>query len=34
VLDRDVFKVDEKALHETQVLQTWFAGREVYVRSL
>ncbi|WP_025804524.1 amidohydrolase [Pseudomonas chlororaphis] len=34
VLDRDVFRVDEKALHETQVLQTWFAGREVYVRSL
>ncbi|WMI97749.1 amidohydrolase [Pseudomonas chlororaphis subsp. aurantiaca] len=34
VLDRDVFRVDEKALHETQVLQTWFAGREVYARSL
>jgi len=34
VLDRDVFKVDEKALHETQVLQTWFAGREVYARPL
>ncbi|CAI8823513.1 amidohydrolase [Pseudomonas chlororaphis] len=32
VLDRDVFRVDEKALHETQVLQTWFAGREVYSR--
>lgn len=30
VLDRDVFSVDEKALHDTQVLQTWFAGREVY----
>ncbi|WDH20606.1 amidohydrolase [Pseudomonas chlororaphis] len=34
VLDRNVFKVDEKALHETQVLQTWFAGREVYARPL
>ncbi|WP_248764917.1 amidohydrolase [Pseudomonas protegens] len=34
VLDRDVFAVDEKALHETQVLQTWFAGREVYSRPL
>ncbi|MGY4817917.1 amidohydrolase [Pseudomonas chlororaphis subsp. piscium] len=34
VLDRDVFRVDEKALHETQVLQTWFAGREVYARPL
>ncbi|MDI3271722.1 amidohydrolase [Pseudomonas sp. AL03] len=30
VLDRDVFSVDNKALHDTQVLQTWFAGREVY----
>ncbi|QQZ40005.1 amidohydrolase [Pseudomonas sp. SK3(2021)] len=34
VLDRDVFRVDEKALHETQVLQTWFAGRQVYARPL
>jgi predicted amidohydrolase YtcJ len=34
VLDRDVFTVDEKALHETQVLQTWFAGREIYSRPL
>ncbi|AJO79339.1 amidohydrolase [Pseudomonas sp. MRSN 12121] len=34
VVDRDVFSVDEKALHETQVLQTWFAGREVYSRPL
>jgi len=34
ILDRDVFAVDEKALHETQVLQTWFAGREVYSRPL
>nr|BFD42882.1 amidohydrolase [Pseudomonas sp. FFPRI_1] len=34
VVDRDVFAVDEKALHETQVLQTWFAGREIYSRPL
>ncbi len=34
VLDRDVFKVDNKALHDTQVLQTWFAGREVYAPTL
>lgn len=34
VLDRDVFSVDNKALHDTQVLQTWFAGREVYTRPL
>jgi predicted amidohydrolase YtcJ len=34
VLDRDVFSVDEKALHDTQVLQTWFAGREVYAPTL
>ncbi|MDI2590700.1 amidohydrolase [Pseudomonas sp. 681] len=32
VLDRDVFSVDDKALHDTQVLQTWFAGRQVYNR--
>ncbi|MBB2495272.1 amidohydrolase [Aquipseudomonas ullengensis] len=31
VLDRDVFSVDDKALHDTQVLSTYFAGREVYV---
>ncbi len=30
VLDRDVFSVDDKALSDTQVLQTWFAGRQVY----
>ncbi|APC18834.1 amidohydrolase [Pseudomonas frederiksbergensis] len=30
IVDRDVFKVDEKALHDTRVLSTWFAGREVY----
>ncbi|MHC8339771.1 amidohydrolase [Pseudomonas sp. HLT2-19-2] len=34
VLDRDVFSVDNKALHDTQVLQTWFAGREVYALTL
>jgi predicted amidohydrolase YtcJ len=34
VVDRDVFSVDEKALHETQVLQTWFAGRQVYAQPL
>lgn len=34
VLDRDVFSVDNKALHDTQVLQTWFAGREVYAPTL
>ncbi|TVT86008.1 amidohydrolase [Pseudomonas sp. H3(2019)] len=33
IVDRDVFKVDEKALHDTQVLSTWFAGREVYVSA-
>jgi predicted amidohydrolase YtcJ len=34
VVDRDVFSVDEKALHDTQVLQTWFAGRQVYPPTL
>jgi predicted amidohydrolase YtcJ len=34
VLDRDVFSVDNKALHDTQVLQTWFAGRQVYAATL
>ncbi|MBZ9782260.1 amidohydrolase [Pseudomonas sp. REP124] len=33
VLDRDVFSVDDKALHDTQVLQTWFAGREIYTAT-
>ncbi|MBC3208927.1 amidohydrolase [Pseudomonas sp. SWRI111] len=33
VLDRDVFSVDDKALHDTQVLQTWFAGRKVYTAA-
>lgn len=30
VLDRDVFSIDDKALADTQVLQTWFAGRQIY----
>ncbi|TPG66205.1 amidohydrolase [Pseudomonas arsenicoxydans] len=34
VLDRDVFTVDNKALSDTQVLQTFFAGREVYAPTL
>ncbi|MBC8998531.1 amidohydrolase [Pseudomonas sp. N40(2020)] len=33
VLDRDVFSVDDKALHDTQVLQTWFGGRQVYTAA-
>ena len=34
LLDRDVFTVDAKALAETQVLKTWFAGREVFEAAL
>jgi hypothetical protein len=34
VLDRDVLTVAEKDLPETRVLQTWFAGREVYKADL
>lgn len=30
VLDRDVFKVSDDELFNTQVLQTWFAGKPVY----
>jgi len=30
VLDRDVFKVSDQALSDTQVLQTFFAGKQVY----
>ena len=30
VLDRDVFKVSDDELYDTQVLQTWFAGKPVY----
>lgn len=32
VLDRDVFSVPEEQLADTQVLKTYFAGREVYSR--
>ena len=32
VLDRDVFAVDAETLRDTQVLQTWFAGRQIYAR--
>ncbi|KRV80015.1 amidohydrolase [Pseudomonas citronellolis] len=34
VLDRDVFTAEPEALRDTQVLTTWFAGREVYSRPL
>lgn len=30
VLDRDVFKVSDQALFDTQVLRTFFAGKQVY----
>ncbi|WP_166361757.1 amidohydrolase [Pseudomonas akapageensis] len=33
VLDRDVFKVKPEALRDTQVLNTYFAGREIYSRK-
>jgi predicted amidohydrolase YtcJ len=33
VLDRDVFTVKPEALRDTQVLQTFFAGREIYTRN-
>lgn len=32
VLDRDVFQVPDEQLAGTQVLSTYFAGREVYRR--
>ncbi|MCY1422505.1 Amidohydrolase family protein [compost metagenome] len=32
VLDRDVLSVDAETLRDTQVLQTWFAGKQVYMR--
>ncbi len=32
VLDRDVFQVEPQALRDTQVLKTYFAGREVFSR--
>lgn len=34
LLDRDVFQVEPEALRDTQVLKTWFAGREVFEASL
>lgn len=34
LLDGDVFTVDAKALAETRVLKTWFAGREVFEAAL
>lgn len=30
ILDRDVFKVSDEELFDTQVLKTFFAGKEVY----
>ena len=33
VLDRDVFAVKPEALCDTRVLQTWFAGREIFTRT-
>lgn len=33
VLDRDVFAVKAEALRDTRVLQTWFAGREIFARN-
>ncbi|MNQ45168.1 N-substituted formamide deformylase precursor [compost metagenome] len=33
VLDRDVFTVKPEALRDTRVLQTWFAGREIFARK-
>ncbi|MDH4871101.1 amidohydrolase [Pseudomonas sp. BN515] len=33
LLDRDVFQVEPEALRDTQVLKTWFAGRDVYTRN-
>ncbi|MDH0734100.1 amidohydrolase [Pseudomonas sichuanensis] len=32
VLDRDVLSVSPQALRDTQVLQTWFAGKRIYAR--
>ncbi|AOE84406.1 amidohydrolase [Pseudomonas sp. TCU-HL1] len=34
LLDRDVFQVEPEALRDTQVLKTWFAGREVFSAAL
>jgi len=30
VLDRDIFKIDARDLHDTQVRATYLDGREVY----
>ncbi|CAK16021.1 amidohydrolase [Pseudomonas entomophila] len=32
VLDRDVLTVEPEVLRDTQVLQTWFAGKRIYAR--
>lgn len=32
VLDRDVLSVDPEALRDTQVMQTWFAGEQIFQR--
>jgi predicted amidohydrolase YtcJ len=32
VLDRDVLTVATQVLHDTQVEQTWFAGKQIYAR--
>ena len=32
VVDRDVLDVDAETLRDTQVLQTWFAGKLIYAR--
>ncbi|MNN62219.1 N-substituted formamide deformylase precursor [compost metagenome] len=34
VLDRDVLQVEPEALRDTQVLRTFFAGREVFNRKI
>lgn len=33
LLDRDVFQAEPEALRDTQVLKTWFAGRDVFTRN-
>ncbi|BCD87692.1 hypothetical protein PSm6_40990 [Pseudomonas solani] len=34
LLDRDVFQVEPEALRDTQVLKTWFGGKEVFEAAL
>lgn len=34
LLDRDVFQVEPEALRDTQVLKTWFGGKEVFEATL